>query len=135
MNETELESKGKRNGKTDCDVLSDNSFNENEIVESDVESANEYGDSSDHDSSDDVSTVTDSGNNMGKDIFDDSHEIEDEDIPNPQMDNNNANNGQSQCEKVAQKTVQTVTSFIMIQFPLMTEREERKSLVRNIWRI
>ena len=40
---------------------------------------------------------------MGKDIFDDSHEIEDKDIPNPQMDNNNGNNGQSQCEKVAQK--------------------------------
>ena len=106
MNETELESKGKRNGKTDCDDLSDNSSNENEIIESDVESADEYDDSSDDDS-----TVTDSGDNMGKDIFDDSHEIEDKDIPNPQMDNNNGNNGQSQCEKVAQKTVQTVTSL------------------------
>ena len=74
---------------------------------SDVKSTDEYDDSSDDDS-----TVTDSGGNMGKDIFDDSHEIEDEDIPNPQMDNNNnANNGQSQCEKVAQKTVQTVTSL------------------------
>ena len=48
---------------------------------------------------------------MGKDIFDDSHEIEDKDIPNPQIDNNNANNGQSQCETVAQKSVQTVTSL------------------------
>ena len=28
VNETELESKGKRNGKTDCDDLSDNSSNE-----------------------------------------------------------------------------------------------------------
>ena len=111
VNETELESKGKRNGKMDCDDLSDNSSNENEIIESDVESADEYDDSSDHDSSDDDSTVTDSGDNMGKDVFDDSHEIEDEDIPNPQMGNNNANNGKSQCEKVAQKTVQTVTSL------------------------
>ena len=83
--------------------LSDNSSNENEIIESDVESDDEYDDSSDHDSSDHDSTVTDSGDNMVKDIFDDSHEIEDEDIPNPQMDNNNGNSGQSQCEKVAQK--------------------------------
>ena len=60
---------------SDCDDLSDNSFNENEIIESDVESADEYDDSSDHDSSDDESTVTDSGDNMGKDIFDGSHEL------------------------------------------------------------
>ena len=33
VNETELESKWKRNGKTDCDDLSDNSSNENEIIE------------------------------------------------------------------------------------------------------
>ena len=35
MNETEFESKGKRNGKTDCDDLSDNSSNKNGIIESD----------------------------------------------------------------------------------------------------
>ena len=111
VNETEVESKETKNGKTHCDDLSDNSSNENEIIESDVESADEYNDSSDDDSSDDDSTVTDSDNNMSKDMFDDLHEIEDENIPNPQMENNNANHGQSQCEKVAQKTVQTVTSL------------------------
>ena len=101
-----VESKETKNGKTHCDDLSDNSSNENEIIESDVESADEYNYSSYYDSSDDDSTAADSGDNMGKDIFDDSHEIEDKDISNPQMDNNNGNNGnngQSQCEKVAQK--------------------------------
>ena len=62
-------------------------------MESDVESADEYDDSSDDDS-----TVTDSDDNMSKDLFDDSHDFVDEDIPNPQMNNNNADNGQSQCE-------------------------------------
>ena len=71
VNETEIESKETRNGKTNCDDLSDNASNENEIIESDIESADEYNDSSDHDSSDhnssdDDSTVTDSDNNMSK---------------------------------------------------------------------
>ena len=61
VNATEVEAKGERNGKTDYDDLSNNSSNENEIIESDVESADEYDDSSDDDS-----TVTDSGDNRAK---------------------------------------------------------------------
>ena len=45
--------------------LSDNSSNEIERIECDIESADEYGNSSDHDS-----TVTDLDDNMSKDIFD-----------------------------------------------------------------
>ena len=107
MNKTEVESKETSNGKTNCDDFSDNSSNENEVIESDVEGADEYDNSSDHDHLDDDLTVTDSDDNMSTDIFDCLHGIEAKDISNPQIDNNDANNGQSQCENVAQKTVQT----------------------------
>ena len=57
-------------------------------------------------------TVTDSDNNMSKDMFDDLYEIEDKNIPNLQMDNNNANHGQSQCEKVAPKNSSDGDKFV-----------------------
>lgn len=107
VKESEPESKDKGSKPTiHSETLSENSFNENEVIDSDVEDADDYEDSSDDESTNGLDNILD------KDFLNQVDEIIDEEITNESLIvEENIKKQESQCEKTAQKTVQTVTSL------------------------
>ena len=107
VKESEPESKDKGSKPTiHSETLSENSFNENEVIDSDVEDADDYEDSSDDESTNGLDDILD------KDFLNQVDEIIDEEITNESLIvEENIKKQESQCEKTAQKTVQTVTSL------------------------
>ena len=92
--------------KSTTDIFSQNSFNENEVIGSDVEDADNYDDTSDDES------ITALENKFEEDFFNEVDEIMDEEIPNSSVDDIvKSKKEETQCEKVTQKTVQTVTNL------------------------
>ena len=110
VKDSELEPKEKGfKKKSTRDILSDNSFNENEVIGSDVEDADYYHDSADNES------ITMLNKNTLNESLDEVGEIIDEEISNLSLnDNDTSKKEKSQCENIAQKTVQTVTSLCKI---------------------
>ena len=86
-------------------VSGENSLDEIESIGSDVEEEDDYDETSDNYS------ITSLDDEDVEDQFIATLEITDENIPSPNNDNSKEKERQSQCESVAQKTVQTVTSL------------------------
>ena len=94
----------KNNLSNDC-TSAGNLFDDIDVIGSDVEEEDDYDDTSDDFS---IGSLEEQDS---YDTFDATMEITDENIPHPNKDNSKQKELESQCETVAQKTVQTVTSL------------------------